>query len=199
MTLEIPHYGLKAYALLFSKHGVRGTFRQSALDWIISISMRKKIFALLLRAGWIMKNEDKSYSCINPSEVIKGLLEFRVPEAMKNAQKPYAFTRLSAVEIWSDFSYIQRGMEKSPYFIKILRRDMRYWKVFFKRHEIPTYMSSGATIGEFVIFIPVASLSFVEKDGFKVDRLQEAKEYARSNDIYAYAFAYIEKKYGAAV
>ena len=113
MTIEIPQYGLKAYALLFSKHGTQENFRQSELDWIVSTSMKKKIFSLLLRTGWIKKNYEGTYSCINPSDAIKGLLEFRVPEIMKHADKKYAFTQLSAVEIWSDFSYVQRGWEKS--------------------------------------------------------------------------------------
>src|SRR3989338_11713064 len=104
MTIEIPQYGLKAYALLFSKHGIQGKFRQSELDWVVSVSMKKKIFALLVRTGWIHKNAGQTYSCTNPSEAIRGLLEFRVPEMMKNAKKKYAFTQLSAVEIWSDFS-----------------------------------------------------------------------------------------------
>ena len=197
MTIEIPQYGLKAYALLFSKHGVQGRFRQSELDWIVSISMKKKIFSLLLRTGWIKKNADKTYSCLNPSDAIQGLLEFRVPEIMRNATKIYAFTQLSAVEIWSDFAYIQRGFEKSPYFIKILRKDMKYWKEFFNSHEIPNYFHSGMSVGEFVILIPVSSVSFEEKDGFKVDSLKDTRKYAKSNDIYSYASEYIENKYGA--
>ncbi len=198
MTIEIPKYGLKAYALLFSKHGTRGEFRQSELDWIVSASMKKKIFALLLRSGWIKKNPSGAYSCASPSDAIKALLEFRVPEIMKRAKKSYAFTRLSAVEIWSDFSYVQRGMEKSPYFIKVLKRDLAYWKEFFNTREIPNYVGSGTTIGEYVILIPVSRLSFVEKSGFKVDLLKETMHYAKSNDIYAYASEYIESRYGAA-
>jgi len=195
MTIEIPQYGLKAYALLFSKHGTRGEFRQSELDWIVSMSMKKKIFSLLLRTGWIKKNPQRTYSCTNPSEAIKGLLEFRVPEIMKNAQKTYAFTQLSAVEIWSDFSYVQRGWEKSPYFIKVLQKELGSWKEFFNHHEIPNYIGSGGTMGEFVILIPVSSLSFKEKNGFKVDSLKETIKYAKSNEIYAYASDYIENKY----
>jgi len=186
MTIEIPQYGLKAYALLFSKHGVHGTFMQSELDWIVSSSMKKKIFALLLRTGWIKKNSNKTYS----------LLEFRVPEIIKNAKKNYAFTQLSAVEIWSDFSYIQRGLEKSPYFIKILQKDLQYWKDFFNNNEISNYVDSGGTIGEFIILIPVNSLLSEEKNGFKVDSLKETIAYAKSNDTYAYASEYIENKYG---
>ena len=196
MTIEIPQYGLKAYALLFSKHGVSEKFMQSELDWIVSSSMKKKIFSLLLRTGWIKKNPDKTYSCTNPTDAIRGLLEFRVPEIIKTAEKKYAFTQLSAVEIWSDFSYMQRGLERSPYFIKILRKDMKYWKNFFNNKEIPNYINSGGTIGEFIILIPVNSLSFEEKDGFKVDPLKKTIAYARSNDTYAYASRYMKDKYG---
>ena len=196
MTVEIPQYGLKAYALLFSRHGVHGRFMQSELDWIVSVSMKKKIFSLLLRAGWIKKNPERTYSCINPSDAIKGLLEFRVPDIIKKTKKKYAFTLLSAVEIWSDFSYVQRGLEKSPYFIKVLKKDLKYWKEFFNNNRMPNYVSSGTTIGEFVVLIPVSSLSFEEKDGFKVDSLKETIKYARSNDIYEYASGYIENKYG---
>ncbi len=192
MTIEIPQYGLKAYALLFSKHGVQGRFKQAELDWIVSISMKKKIFALLLRTGWIKKNQEGTYSCTNPSDAIKGLLDFRVPEIIKKAKKTYSFTQLSAVEIWSDFSYVQRGRERSPYFIKVLQKDLKYWKGFFNDNKIPNYIGSGMTIGEFVILIPVASISFEEKNGFRVSPLKETIRYAESNDMFAYALEYIK-------
>ena len=196
MTIEIPQYGLKAYALLFSKHGTQGVFKQSELDWIVSVSMKKKIFSLLLRSGWIKKNVEGVYTCTNPSEAIKGLLEFRVPEVIKNAEKTYAFTQSSAVEIWSNFSYIQRSYEKSPYFIKVLKKDVKYWKVFFNQNEIRNYVHKGGTIGEFVILIPVPLLSFEEKNGFKVDALKDTLAFAKSNEVHAYALREIVKKYG---
>ena len=196
MTIEIPYYGLKAYALLFSKHGREGRFRQSELDWIISASMKKKIFSLLLKAGWIKKSSGQTYSCTSPSEAVRGLLDFRVPDIIKNAERPYSFTQLSAVEIWSDFSYIQRGIEKSPYFIKILRKDLAYWKAFFNKNRIPNYVNKGAAIGEFVVLVPVDKLDYAQKSGFKVDSLKETARYAKSNDIYAYASEYIANKYG---
>ena len=40
MTIEIPQYGLKAYALLYAKHGMSENFKQSELDWIVSGSMK---------------------------------------------------------------------------------------------------------------------------------------------------------------
>lgn len=195
MTIEIPYYGLKAYALLFSRHGSQGRFRQSELGWIVSASMRKKIFSLLLSTGWIKKNKNRTYSCASPSEAIKGLLDFRVPEIIKTAERPYSFTQLSAVEIWSDFSYVQRGIEKSPYFVKVLRKDLAYWKAFFNKNRIPNYICSGTSIGEFIILVPVDKLDYEEKSGFKVDSLKETAKYAKSNDIYSYASEYIANKY----
>src|SRR3989338_3037320 len=193
MTIQIPQYGLKAYALLFSRYGTKDEFRQSALDWIVSVSMKKKIFSLLLRSGWIKKQPNNAYTCTNPSDAITGLLEFRVPDMMKNAVKDYAFTKLSAIEIWSGFSYVQRGLEKSPYFIKVLRKDLGYWKGFFSRNEIPYYIGSGATIGEYVIVMPVENFSFDEKSGFKVVSLQKTIQFAKSNEAYAYPLADLEK------
>ena len=199
MTTEIPYYGLKAYALLFSRHGSRGHFRQSELDWFVSESMKKKIFSLLLRSGWIQKQQDKTYSCINPLKAITGLLDFRVPDMIKNAKRTYAFTMSSAVEVWSDFSYVQRGREKSPYFIKVLKKDLKYWKGFFNKEKVPNYVRSGSCVGEYVILIPMIHISFVKKNGFNVDSLKETMAYARANEIYDYASKYIMKKYGGSL
>ena len=58
---EIPGYGLRAYALFFSRHGSSESFSQNELDWIVGQSMRKKIFSLLLKSGWIRKVSRNSY------------------------------------------------------------------------------------------------------------------------------------------
>jgi hypothetical protein len=195
MATEIPQYGLKAYALFFAKHKDKEKFKQSELDWIVRQSMKKKIFALLLNSGWIKKESDNTYICLNPQIVINSLLEFKVPEIIKKAKKDYTFTDLSAVEIWSDYSYVQRGIEKSPYFIKVLRKDLKYWKSFFNSCNIPNYINQGSTIGEYIILIPVERLSFVEKEGYKVESLKETIKLAKLNEMYLYAYNYIKTKY----
>ena len=195
MATEIPQYGLKAYALFFLKHKDKEGFKQSELDWIVGQSMKKKIFSLLLRSGWIRKQSDNNYICINPEIVIKSLLEFKVPQIIKEAERDYAFTNLSAVEIWSDYSYVQRGIEKSPYFIKVLKKDLKYWKNFFNGHNIPNYVNQGTTIGEYIILIPVKKLSFVEKEDYKVESLKETIKLAKLNEMYLYAYNYIKNKY----
>ena len=195
MTTEIPQYGLKAYALFYSKHKDKEAFKQSELDWIVGQSMKKKIFALLLNAGWIKKQSDSTYTCLNPQVVINSLLEFKVPQIIKEAEKDYAFTNLSAIEIWSDYSYVQRDIEKSPYFIKVLKKDLRYWKSFFNSHNIPNYVNSGASIGEYIILFPVEKLSFVKKASYKVETLKETIKLAKLNEMYLYAYNYIKRKY----
>ncbi len=198
MTKEIPQYGLKAYALFFTRHGTEEQFGQMDLDWIVGQSMKKKIFSLLLRAGWIQKKSRNSYVCVSPEKAVKGLLDFKVPGTMKTAEKPYAFTGLSAIEIWSDFSYVQRGIEKSPYFVNVLRKDLNYWKSFFSKNDIPSYIDHGAAIGEYVIIRPVSHLKPVQKDGFSVVSLSKAQRIAKSNEIYYYAYDYMRRKYGSA-
>ncbi|MBU1199287.1 MAG: hypothetical protein KKF46_07280 [Nanoarchaeota archaeon] len=198
MFEEIPSYGLRAYALFFSKYGSREEFKQSELDWIVGQSMKKKIFSLLLRSGWIKKQSRNGYKCVDPEKVIKGLLDFKVYDIIKTSDKKYAFTGLSAIEIWSDYSYVQRGIAKSPFFIKVFKKDMGYWKAFFNKHNIPNYIDSGSTIGEYIILIPVSRLECVEKDGLFVEKLKTTMQLAKSNDIYLYAYNYMRDKHGLA-
>ena len=160
--------------------------------------MKKKIFSLLLKAGWITKMSRDSYRCLEHEKVVRGLMEFKVPEIIKEAKKPYAFTDLSAIEIWSDYSYVQRGIEKSPYFIKVLKKDLKYWKEFFNKNNIPNYVNEGSTIGEYVILVPVGKIYSVDKGGIKVEPLKRALTIAKQNEMYSYAYNYMRNKYGYA-
>lgn len=198
MISEVPKYCLRAYALFFTKHGSREPFMQSELDWIVSRSMKKKIFSILLRHGWIEKESRDSYKCAEPQQIIKGLLEFKIPKVIKEAKKHYAFTNLSAIEIWSDYSYVQRGLEKSPYFVKVLKKDLKYWKAFFNKRNIPNYVYEGSTIGEYIILIPVGNINAVDKDGLKVETLKKVLKMAKENEMYSYAYTYMREKYGFA-
>lgn len=194
---EMPSFALRAYALFLARHGTAEDFGQRELDWIVSEPMRKKIFSVLLRKGWISKAGRAAYRCVQPQKIFENMLRFRVPEVIKKAEKPYAFTGMSSIEVWSDYSYIQRSIEKSPYFIKVLKKDLRYWKGFFSRHSVPSYTNKGSTIGEYVILVPVNRLSFVEKDGVRTEPLRETAREASQNEMYGYAYEYIKKKYGA--
>ena len=196
MTAEVPEFCLRAYGLFFSLYGVDKSFHQSVLDWIVSQSMKKKIFSILLRAGWLEKKNRKEYVCKKPEIIMRGMLEFKVPDCMKKAERKYAFTMGSAVEIWSDYCYIQRSREKSPYFMYVEENDVNYWKNFFSKWRIYYYFGDGRTIGEYVIIIPVKKVEAVERNGLFVEQLQNVMRYAKENEMYAYAYEYMKKKYG---
>lgn len=196
MYSEIPYIGMRAYALLFTRFSSSRPFTQSELDFVLSGSMKKKVFSILLNAGWITKRDRRNYLCNRPEEVIRHLLDFKVPDMMKTAQKPYAFSGLSAIELWSDYSYTQRSLERSPYFIRVLRKDLPYWKGFFAAKRVPVYVGKGTSIGEFAILLPVARLEPAEKDGLSVEPLDEAMAEARENEMHSYAYEYMRKRYG---
>jgi len=193
---EIPYFGLRAYSLFFSKFGTARRFSQSQLDFIVSEPMKKKVFALLLNAGWIRKAGRGEYMCNRADEIFLHLLDFRVPSIMKAAEREYAFTGASAIEIWSDYSYLQRGRERSPYFIKVLQKDMAYWKAFFSMHRVPAYIGKGSTIGEFVVLSPCGRMKREEKGGLFVEPMGMAMREARKNEMHSYPYEYMRRKYG---
>jgi hypothetical protein len=158
--------------------------------------MKKKIFSILLSHGWIRKKDRVSYFCNSPGRIMKHLLDFRVPELVKHAKRKYCFTGLSAMEVWSDYYYVQRDIKRSPYFIKILKTDLWYWKKFFSVNEIPVYENGGTNIGEFVILFPVEHIKSSEKDDLLVDPLSDTLKEAKKNQMYEHVYEYIRGKYG---
>lgn len=195
----IQPVALRAYALFFSRHGTEEQFTQKELEWIVSSSMRKKIFACLVNAGWLKKATRTTYTCEHPNIIFRNMNKFKVPDIMKKATKPYAFVGMSAIEIWSDYSYIQRSVEKSPYFIAIEKKDIAAWKQFLSVNNIPYYVNKGTTIGEYVIIVPVKHVFFEEKDDVKVEPLHTTMKKAAQNNLYIYASTYMKNKYGVSV
>jgi hypothetical protein len=193
---ELPPYGMRAYALLYGKHGTSESFTQKELEWLVSEPMRKKTFALLTRAGWLKKASKTEYRCVPPEKAISGLLEPKVLEILKKTDLPYELTGASAIEIWSDYSYVQRSYERSPYFIKVLKKDLKKWRAYLDGRGVQNYVGKGSTIGEFAIFYPVGRLAFAKKDGLKVQPLEETLQEAEGNALFRYAADYMKKKRG---
>ncbi len=191
---ELPAYGLRAYAVLFSRHGLSERFGQGDLDWLATPAMKKKIFSLLSRAGWIKREKRGEYRCESPEKAVRGILEFKVPELLKQAALPYALTGLSAVEVWSDYAYVQRSIEKSPYFLKVLKKDLKKWQKYLNENGVPNYVKRGATIGEYALLFPVEKLRFAEKDGLKTDPKKDALAFAEKNELLRYAYEYMKRK-----
>ena len=195
MTKEIPRYALRAYGLLYTKYGIEEEFSQDDLNWIVSSSMRKKIFSVLLNSGWIIKISKRSYSCTDPKIIFKTLFLFKVPGVLKSSKREYCYTKMSAVEIWTDFSYIQRSWEHSPYFIKIKEEDLDYWKEFLSKWGIHYFVKEGSFIGEFIILEPKKKLSCSIHNGFPVENLDITVKFCQNNTLFEYPLAYLKQKF----
>ncbi|MDP7180346.1 MAG: hypothetical protein QF824_03690 [Candidatus Woesearchaeota archaeon] len=195
MTKEIPKYCLRAYGLLYTKYGTMEEFTQDKMNWIVSSSMKKKIFSVLLNSEWIKKKSRRSYVCIGPKTIFTSLFSFKVPDILKKAEKKYCYTQMSSVEIWTDFSYIQRSWEHSPYFIKIEESDIDYWKQFLSKQGIPFFIGQGSFIGEFIILEPKKGLKCSTYKGFLVDTLDTVVKFCQNKSLFEYSLAYLKQKF----
>jgi hypothetical protein len=195
MAQEIPKYALRAFGLLYIKFGNKISFSQDAFNWIVSSSMRKKIFSVLLKSGWIKKKSKKEYLCNEPSDIFYSFFEQRVPEMLKSSKRDYCFSRMSAVEIWTDFNYIQRSFEHNPYFINVKEEDLDYWKDFLASQNIAYFINEGTFMGEFVILLPKKNIEFVSHKENPVEKLEEAVAFCQGNSLFEYPLAYLVKKF----
>lgn len=191
----IPIYCEQAYAILYNKFKSK-EFSSDYFKWFLSDSMRKKILYLLEKKGWIKRVKRGVYICNKPEEVITNMVKFRVPDLLELAGKMYCYTGMSAVEIWTDFAYVQRSWEHSPYFIKISKKDLNYWKKYFASHGISVFVkNSKPALGEFVILIPedFKLTIFEEKP---VDNIKEVVKFCKNNiELFEYPLAYLIKKF----
>ena len=194
----VPEYAMRAYAVLYTTYGIRESFTQAELEWVVGESMRKKIFAVLLGSGWLTKVSRRVYRCAEPGSIFSGMASFRVHDIMQEAKRPYAFTRMSAIEIWSDYSYVQRSIKKSPYHLEILRQDIAYWKGFFSERGIPSYVGEGSTVGEYVTLYPLERVQAVERHGVRVIPYRRALRMAEENELFSYAAEYMREHHAAA-
>ena len=173
------------------------SFPADYLSWFVSRGMVKKTLHMLEHAGWIRRVEKGSYVCRNADEIFRSMVEFRVPRLLSEAGMKYAYTEASAVEVWTDYSYIQRSWEHSPYFVKVLRSDLDRWVSYFRIHKVKVFISRPElAMGEFVILKPADELAIVTHNGLPVDPLKLAVSYSEKNvHTFEYPLAYLKAKF----
>lgn len=196
MTRAVPPYAQQAYAILHARFQDE-TFPSDYLARYITQSMVKKTLHTLETAGWIQRIERGTYTCTPPSQIFESMTEFRVPDLLPKAGMPYAYAQASAVEIWSDFTYIQRSWEHSPYHINIRKQDTDQWIDHVRSHRITVYTHEAQpALGEFVILHPKEEVQSEEKNGVPVEPLNTVVQYCEENvDAFEYPLAYMQAKY----
>jgi len=197
MTEPIPTYAQQAYAILYNRFADQ-PFDSDYLDWFLSRSMVKKTLHALEKKGWIRRVRKGSYVCLEPGEVFKDMVQFNVPRLLEEAGMRYAYTGASAVEVWTDYSYMQRSWEHSPYFVKVLRKDLESWTKYFREHKVNVFVEEAEpAIGEFVVLFPEERLDFEVYDGKPVDKLREVAKFCERNiEVFEYPLAYLKSKFG---
>jgi hypothetical protein len=197
MSEPIPTFAQQAYAILYNRFGDQ-PFESNYLDWFLSKGMVKKTLHVLETRHWVQRVRKGSYVCINPDTVFREMVQFKVPRLLEQAGKEYAYTEASAVEVWTDYSYMQRSWEHSPYFIKILKRDVNFWVRHFRKHKVNVFIKEAQpAISEFVVLFPQERLDYEVHNGTPVDKLSEVTRFSEKNiEAFEYPLAYLKSKFG---
>src|SRR4030042_5078095 len=197
MSEPVPTYAQQAYAILYNRFRDQ-PFDSNYLDWFLSKSMVKKTLHVLERKNWIRRVRKGSYVCINPDEVFRNMVQFRVPRLLEEADREFAYTKASAVEVWTDYSYIQRSWEHSPYFIKVLKEDVKFWITHFRNHKVNVFIEEAQpAIGEFVVLFHRKQIEYEVHNDIPVDKLNEVTTFCEKHiEAFEYPLAYLKNKYG---
>ena len=196
MTEPVPSYAQEAYAILYNRFS-SSSFPSDYLSWFISGSMVKKTLHMLEKAGWIRRVEKGRYVCVNSNDIFRSMVEFKVPRLLEEAGRRFAYTEASGVEVWTDYSYLQRSWEHSPYYVKVLNSELDEWVEYFRKHRIKVFVNEAKpALGEFVILKPQERLVYEKHDGLPVVSLDEVVKYCEEHiDAFEYPLAYLRAKF----
>ena len=196
MSESVPSYAQEAYAILRSRFA-GDSFPADYLSWFVSRSMVKKTLHMLEHAGWIRRVDRGSYVCNNADEIFRSMVEFKVPKLLSEAGMRYAYTAASAVEVWTDYSYIQRSWEHSPYFVRVLSSDLSKWISYFRKHKVKVFTHKPElAMGEFVVLKPERGFANATHNGLPVDPLESTVSYSEEHiHAFEYPLAYLQAKF----
>ncbi len=196
MTKSLTGQEFSLYSLLFLKFGSK-QFGLDSVRWYFSKQTLKKLIFNLVKSGWLKRAGRGVYACIAPREAVSALFEPKVEKTLQESKLSYCFTKASAAEVWSNETYIQRSWEYSPFFVKVLRKELGKWKQFLDSREVKFFVKKPSnTIGEFVVLVPVASMKIDFHDRKPVEALQETIAFCEANkDSFEYVLAYLSNKY----
>ena len=196
MTEPIPTYAQEAYAVLYNRFA-SDSFPSDYLTWFISRGMVKKTLHMLEKAGWIRRVGKGKYICVSADEVFKSLVDFKVTRLLGSAGREYAYADASAVEVWTDYTYIQRSWEHSLYYVKVLRAELNEWVEYFRKHRIKVFINEAEpSLGEFVVLKPQEKLVYDSYNNLPVEPLEKVVRYCeRHIDSFEYPLAYLQAKF----
>jgi hypothetical protein len=190
----------QAYAAFWNKFGERqfSTKELRFLDLFMSKSMKKKFLFELSEKNWIKRESRGNYNCVNPKIVFEEFFKPKVMNLLRNAKMKWCFYGLNALEVYTNFSVEHRSWLSSPFYIKILKGDLKKWLLLFKKYNITTYVSEAkAELGEYVILMPLNELKVKIVNKYPVEPLESVIKFAEQRRFeFAYELKYLSDKYG---
>jgi len=191
---------LQIYAALWNKFGERrfSTKEMKFLDLFMSKNMKKKFIFELSGKGWLIREGRGSYRCMSPKVIFESFFKPKLMNLLKNTKLRWCFYGLNALEAYTNFSVDHRSWMSSPFYIKVLERDLKKWLLLFKKHDIPTYINeSKAAFGEYVILMPSDEFKIKIVNNYPVEQLENVIKFAEQRKFeFAYELKYLDEKYG---
>lgn len=149
-----------------------------------------KVLSDLVRKGFLERSHRGVYRAIPPGHRIRALVsdEDAAFGLAQRASLPYAYSRETAIAIWTDGGYwtgFTRGFR--PLHLNVERGHVRRWKAFFSRHgaRVATEGERATLYGVVHILHPVARVRAVERGGVRVVPRDDILAYAEARP---YAF-----------
>jgi hypothetical protein len=191
---------LQIYAALWNKFGERqfSTKEVRFLELFMSKGMKKKVLFELSEKNWVKREGRGNYRCVNPKVVFEEFFKPRVMNLLKDAKMEWCFYGLNALEVYTNFSVEHRSWLSSPFYIKVLKKDLKKWLRLFKKHDINAHINeSKAEFGEYVILIPSEEFRSKTVNNYPVEPLENVIKFAEQRKFeFAYELKYLSENYG---
>ena len=160
-----------------------------------------KVIHDLLQGGYLHRVSRGVYKAVEPGQLMGSVVGRGegVRKVMASAQRKYAYCESTAVAVWTS-GYYWTGFTKGfkPLHIKVLRKDLAYWRRFFDEHGVRnTLAGESRTLFGFVYVLhPAGGLESVDKDGEQVVPLEEAVQFCLKREMaYQPALEYLDQAY----
>ena len=155
----------------------------------------------LIKLDFMKRVKRGKYKVVRPKEFIERIVRENLEkeDILERAERRYAFSDSTAVNIWSDGYYwtdFTKGFK--PIHIKVLKKDLDYWNDFFKANDAEYVFDDEhrTLFGLTYIVHPVDRFDTELKDKAPVVSLEETIRFCKRNQfVYRPVLEYLDKKY----
>lgn len=190
----------KMYGWIYAAFGDK-QFSINEFKAVFPSPQHAKVIFDLIQSKYIRRVSRGRYTVTPPRELVHQIIldSIQKEHIMTEAQKKYVFCANDAVAIWTDGYYwtgFTRGYK--PIHIKVLRKDLVYWKHFFKTMgaEFALEDEDRTLFGITYILHTARDFEIELKDEIQVVPLNEVIEFCQANELtFRPALEYLDDRY----